>query len=89
MPLGKPAIQLWAQDEGDPGAVCARVATKNDSSADVTAYELVHQIHMLGLTETFDNASQLRYYLVFYGETSTNSLIGLSLVDVSVLVVPQ
>lgn len=73
LPAEMPAINVRSVTNG--GTAAYEVSPVVDSSADVTAYELLHAIEVTGLSLVIDNSSK-RYTLFFSAEGSVDGVAG-------------
>lgn len=74
LPATKPQITLTIVN-GNTGAV-STFGPQADTSANVSAYEIAHDIALTGLSVSMSSIT-MRYYIDFRGEAGANSLAGL------------
>jgi hypothetical protein len=73
LPTPMPLIKVRSVTNG--GTAASVVSPSADSSADVTAFELLHTIEVTGLSVVIDNTSK-RYTLFFVAEGATDGTAG-------------
>ncbi|MBX3131646.1 MAG: hypothetical protein KF718_33325 [Polyangiaceae bacterium] len=79
LPGTMPKLELYRQPLLSSAPVL--VADATDTSANVTDYELGHNVELTGLSESLQVGNALEYFVVFRGEAGANSLVGLLLLD--------
>lgn len=73
LPTPMPQFRIRSVTNG--GTAATEVSPTADSSADVTAFQLVHAIEVTGLSVVISNTTK-RYTLIFTGEGSTDGQAG-------------
>lgn len=79
LPGTMPKLELYRQPLISTAPVL--VADAVDASADVTAYELGHNVEITGLSANLATGNAEEYFVVFRGEAGANALVGLLLLD--------